>query len=373
MRRSENRNSAPSAISAAAGPSVASPTTIVRPRPQPRRSPAPTSAPIAAHTPIEVNAALPITRNPTAEAAIAPVITAAEPVAGGDHGERDHRGREQCAAERHDLADDGQRERDVGEHHRFRELRRTERPPGNGGRARASHHDRFAYAEHRSRLGFPGRSPETLSTRRYATVQPEGPQSGRLGLEGFDALLAEVRAGRPSAWDRCFRWLAPAVAGYLRMQGAREVDDLTSEVFLAIFRNIGTFSGTEANFRSWVFVIAHRRLQDERRRRFRRPASAPLDETSIERLGRMASAAVRTQSGGADEGALRAIATDRVTDLCARLAPDQREVVLLRILGDLTVDQVAQVVGKSPGAVKQLQRRAFDALRKLIEREGVPL
>ena len=46
---------------------------------------------------------------------------------------------------------------------------------------------------------------------------------------------------------------------------------------------------------------------------------------------------------------------------------------MLRILGDLTVDQVAEVLGKSPGAVKQLQRRAFAAIRRLVEREGVPL
>jgi RNA polymerase sigma factor (sigma-70 family) len=204
-------------------------------------------------------------------------------------------------------------------------------------------------------------------------VQPEGARADRPGIEGFDALLAEVQSGRPSAWDRCYRWLAPAVAGYLRMQGAREVDDLTSEVFLAIFRNIGSFSGTEANFRSWVFVIAHRRMQDERRRGFRRPASSPLDDASIERIGRMASTASRVHTDGADAGALRSISTDRVGDLCARLAPDQREIVLLRILGDLTVDQVAEVVGKSQGAVKQLQRRAFAALRQLVEREGVPL
>jgi RNA polymerase sigma-70 factor (ECF subfamily) len=87
----------------------------------------------------------------------------------------------------------------------------------------------------------------------------------------------------------------------------------------------------------------------------------------------MASTASRAHAGGADEGALRALSTDRVGDLCSRLAPEQREVVLLRILGDLTVDQVAEVVGKSQGAVKQLQRRAFEALRRLLEREGVPL
>ena len=179
----------------------------------------------------------------------------------------------------------------------------------------------------------------------------------------FDELLREVKLGRPSAWDRCYRWLAPAVGGYLRVQGAHDVDDLTSEVFLAIFRNIDTFSGTEANFRSWVFVIAHRRLQDERRRRFRRPAPAPLDET----------AAPADPAADAEQAALRSLSTQRVQELCARLAPDQREVLLLRIVGDLTVDQVAEVLGKSPGAVKQLQRRGFEAVRRLVEREGVPL
>ena len=198
-------------------------------------------------------------------------------------------------------------------------------------------------------------------------MDPEPQPTASGGIDGFDALLAAVQAGRPSAWDRCYRWLAPAVAGYLRLQGAREVDDLTSEVFLAMFRNIGTFSGTEANFRSWVFVIAHRRLQDERRRRFRRPPPETVDQRNF-----VSGPDTRPEPDPADE-ALRTISTDRVRELCGRLAADQRDVVLLRILGDLTVDQVAEVLGKSPGAVKQLQRRAFEALRRLIDREGVPL
>ena len=180
----------------------------------------------------------------------------------------------------------------------------------------------------------------------------------------FAALLRDVKLGRPSAWDRCYRWLAPAVAGYLRMQGAAEVDDLTSEVFLAMFRNIETFHGREANFRSWVFVIAHRRLQDERRRRVRRPPADSFDG---------ASAGDEPVTGAAEDEALQALGTARVHEICARLAPDQREVLLLRILGDLAVDQVAEVLGKSPGAVKQLQRRGLEAVRRLLEREGVPL
>ena len=71
--------------------------------------------------------------------------------------------------------------------------------------------------------------------------------------------------------------------------------------------------------------------------------------------------------------ALRNLATERVRYLCAQLVPDQRDVILLRVVADLTVDQVAQVLGKTPGAVKALQRRGFEALRRVIERQGVPL
>jgi RNA polymerase sigma-70 factor (ECF subfamily) len=156
------------------------------------------------------------------------------------------------------------------------------------------------------------------------------------------------------------------------MRGAREVDDLTSEVFLAVFRNIATFTGTEANFRSWVFVIAHRRLQDERRRRLRRAGAGSL-------RGDDGRGPADVPGGDVEDDALRALAGERVHQLCARLAPDQADVLLLRILGDLTVEQVAEVVGKSPGAVKQLQRRAFATLRRHLARErrptreGVPL
>ena len=70
---------------------------------------------------------------------------------------------------------------------------------------------------------------------------------------------------------------------------------------------------------------------------------------------------------------MRQMATDRVHDLCARLAPDQRDVLLLRLVGDLTIEQVSQSVGKSVGAVKALQRRGLDAIRRIIAGEGVPL
>jgi RNA polymerase sigma-70 factor (ECF subfamily) len=71
----------------------------------------------------------------------------------------------------------------------------------------------------------------------------------------------------PWAFERLYADLAPVVAGYLRVQGAAEPEDLTSEVFLGVFTGIDSFEDSETQFRSWVFTIAYSRLVDERRRR----------------------------------------------------------------------------------------------------------
>jgi RNA polymerase sigma-70 factor (ECF subfamily) len=178
----------------------------------------------------------------------------------------------------------------------------------------------------------------------------------------FDAVLAAARRGDARALEDLFTTLAPIVAGYLRLQGSAEPDDLTSDVFLGAFRNLGTFRGDEAGFRSWLFTIAHRRLLDERRRLRRRPPPESLDATVEHVAPDDVEAAVVTAAGEA-----------RVRALCHDLAPDQRDVLLLRLLGGLTVDEVAAALAKSPGAVKALQRRGYASIARRLEREGVPL
>jgi RNA polymerase sigma factor (sigma-70 family) len=183
----------------------------------------------------------------------------------------------------------------------------------------------------------------------------------------FDAVLAAAHDGAPWALERMFTALSPAVTGYLRAQGSAEPEDLTSEVFVAILRNLRNFQGDEAGFRSWVFTIAHRRLLDERRRRSRRPMPEPLTDTT---------AGVAHESPAADdvEGTIdRSLGAERVRALCDRLVPDQRDVLLLRLLGDLSIEQIAGTLGKSKGAVKALQRRGLAAVGRLLEHEGVPL
>jgi len=184
----------------------------------------------------------------------------------------------------------------------------------------------------------------------------------RFGGE-FDKVLAAAQRGAPWAFERIFTALSPVVAGYLRGHGAAEPDDLASEVFVAVLRNVGRFVGDEAGFRSWVFTIAHRRLLDERRALARRPTTTSLREAHE-------IAAPDHDVGAIVEGTLQ---VEWVRAVCDRLAPDQRDVLLMRLLGRLTIDEIAAALGKSSDAVKALQRRGFRAVGRILDSQEVVL
>jgi RNA polymerase sigma factor (sigma-70 family) len=177
----------------------------------------------------------------------------------------------------------------------------------------------------------------------------------------FPGVIERARAGEPAALERIFTALAPVVEGYLRLQGALEPEDLTSEVFLGVLRNLQRFEGDEPAFRSWVFTIAHRRLLDDRRSRGRRPNLEPLENIPE-----------RPDELDVENEVDRAMSARRIEELCDTLSPDQRDVLLLRLVGDMTIDEIATTLDRTPGAVKALQRRGFRAIGRQLEREGVP-
>ena len=178
----------------------------------------------------------------------------------------------------------------------------------------------------------------------------------------FDDVLAAAQAGAAWAFEVLYRDLSPAVTGYLRLHGALDPDDLASETFLAVFRGLAGFAGDEDALRSWVFTIAHRRLVDDWRRRSRRPQLAEdADDLLPEAPG-----------GNVEDDVLTRLGTETVHRMCAGLPADQRSVLLLRVLADLTVEQVAEVMGRSVGSVKALQRRGLRRLRAELEPAGTP-
>jgi RNA polymerase sigma factor (sigma-70 family) len=175
--------------------------------------------------------------------------------------------------------------------------------------------------------------------------------------ERFNSLLEAAREGSEAAWQELYNDLAPVVLGYLRANGAPEPEDVLGEVFLQVARDIAKFSGDEDGFRSWVFTIAHHRLIDARRHSARRPVELSPEPPEP-----------RARVDDAADEALARIGAEEVRRVLSILSEDQRAVLLLRVVGDLSVEDAAKALGKRPGAVKALQRRGLASIRRELAR-----
>ena len=171
------------------------------------------------------------------------------------------------------------------------------------------------------------------------------------GQETLDA----ARLGAEWAWTSIYKDYSAAVLGFMRAKRSQDPEGLTGEVFLQVVRDLGRFTGGAEDFKAWIFTIARNRFLDDRRANLRRP-SVPQPNDVLEAHGEV---------GDAEEEALRALETDRVVDLLGQLSADQQDVLLLRIVADMSLEDVARVLGKQIGAVKALQHRGLANLRKI--------
>lgn len=175
----------------------------------------------------------------------------------------------------------------------------------------------------------------------------------------FQSVLRAAREGDDSAWRAIVERYSSPLLAYVRRVGAGDPEDALAEVWMSAARTIRTFEGSEPAFRSWLFVIAHRRAVDEGRKAARRPT--PTDQVPDQ--------ADPWQT--AESRALEAVASDEIQRVLSKLTPDQRAVVLLRVIGDASLHETASALGKRVGAVKALQRRALQNLRDLLDEPGV--
>lgn len=182
-----------------------------------------------------------------------------------------------------------------------------------------------------------------------------------MDLSGFERVLAAAHEGSEWAWDLIVRSYGPRLNRFFRIRGIADPEALVGEVFADMARNLGTFTGDEDAFRSWVFVIAYRRMSDERRRLSRRP-----DETPTAAVPEPAQRAPSAEDEAIE--ALSAQDAERILDV---LTDSQRDAVSLRVVGGLSLSETAKVMGKPVGAVKGLQRRAIATLRKVLSHQGV--
>lgn len=177
-----------------------------------------------------------------------------------------------------------------------------------------------------------------------------------MGDARLEEVLPAAQQGEAWALRVVYEELAPRVQAYLRGRGAGEPEDLTSDVFVAVLPRLASVTGGAAGLRTFTFSVAHARLVDDLRKRSRREPTTSYDADNDPRT-----------TASAEEEGIVAVQTDQVRRMLDALVPDQRDVLTLRLLADLTVEQVAQALGKTPGAVKQLQRRGLIALRRMLE------
>ena len=175
-----------------------------------------------------------------------------------------------------------------------------------------------------------------------------------------DETVAAASNGDAEAMTVVYTVLSPKVLGYLRAHGAEDPEGLTNDVFVHVLRRLGGLVGGASGLRTFVFSVAHARLVDDVRRRARRPAEQAY-EPSLD--GR--------HEQSAEHAALSAPHGGPLDEMLGRLGEDQRSVITLRILGDLTIEQTAEILGKTTGAVKQLQRRGLLTLRAQLETEAL--
>ncbi|GAB2744353.1 RNA polymerase sigma factor [Sinomonas soli] len=159
-----------------------------------------------------------------------------------------------------------------------------------------------------------------------------------------------------SLFSEAYRELAPAVRGYLRSRGVPDPEAVAHDVFMALYPRIGTVRGGRAGLKTLVFTIAHARTVDHYRERARTPAMAAYHPDSEPRSAPSAEDVVLGRGTG-------------ILGLIEELSPDQREVIALRVIADLSLEQTAAITQRSTGAVKQLQRRALLALRNRLDSE----
>lgn len=175
----------------------------------------------------------------------------------------------------------------------------------------------------------------------------------------FAVWLDRALAGDPDGLGHLWRAHQPLLLRYFRGRLPDAAEDLASAVWIDVARALQGFEGDEGGFRSWLFTIAHRRLVDEHRRRERRPewSTAEPEEHAI-----------------ADDVHDDAMSLDAALALVRRLPPDQSEAVLLRVVADLDVAAVAEIMQRSEGSVRVLVHRGLEKLGILCQKPvtGLP-
>jgi RNA polymerase sigma-70 factor (ECF subfamily) len=182
-------------------------------------------------------------------------------------------------------------------------------------------------------------------------------------VDGPDDITHAIRQAQKGD-EECFRTLyravQPRLLRYLQALVGEDAEDVASDAWLQIARDLGSFHGDDAGFRGWAATIARNRAMDHLRRQRRRPVPAMSIEDLADRAG-------PEDTAGA---AMEAMSTQAAIKLISTLPRDQAEAVLLRVVVGLDAKSAAEVLSKRPGAVRTAAYRGLRRLAQYLQEDG---
>jgi RNA polymerase sigma-70 factor (ECF subfamily) len=181
--------------------------------------------------------------------------------------------------------------------------------------------------------------------------------------EEFAVLIAAAKRGDEASFSALWRDANPALLRYLRVITPEHAEDVAAETWVQVVRGLAQFTGDEGAWRAWLFTNARRRALDQVRHRARHP-SEPLDDIHPSEVPRTSDAA---------QLAMDKIATEQAIALVSRLPEQQAEVIMLRVVGGLETEVVAELLGRSPGAIRVAAHRGLKKLATMLSGAGVTL
>src|SRR2546425_388709 len=186
--------------------------------------------------------------------------------------------------------------------------------------------------------------------------------------EADERLLVEAAQRDASRFAALYENNFEVVYAYVarRMRDRAATEDLTSEIFHKALQNLPRFKWTGAPFAAWLLRIASNMIAD-RAKRVAREGNAPLNESdpsiTAGLVPHRGSRSSQTQQTELEDAERRA----RVFKLIDELVGDQHRVVVMRFAEEKSIREIADELDRSEGAVKQLQFRALESLRKRLQ------
>lgn len=175
-------------------------------------------------------------------------------------------------------------------------------------------------------------------------------------LSEEDQLLVAARQGSPAALTQIYDAYFKPVYGFIRLRvdNSALAEDLASEVFVRLVEAVRRHSGPRSSLRGWLFEVA-RNLVNDHYRGGKGFTEQALDDWLPD-----------THSAEMEALAIRASSVEQTRRALRSLAPDQQEVLILRFAQNLSLQETAELMGKQVNAIKQLQFRATQALRRAL-------